>query len=1165
MNQNHKISPLNPPTIQVEDVSVAWRELYGSANALAIAAAASRHSGLAVAVTGSSREAEMLVESLKFYSSESVPILFFPCWECLPYDTFSPHQDIVSQRINLLSKLPLLARGIVVVSVDNLMQRLPPVNYIAANSFALATGSTLNIEVLRDQLNQASYRDVKQVEVSGEYAFRGGVIDLYPTGAADPIRIELFGDRIDTLRFFDAQTQLSKQKIESIEILPGGEIPINDESIRSLRQGIREHLDGDPRENEVYNEIDSKQLPNGAEFYLPLFYRSTSLLFDYVPSSSVYFTMESCQSGADQFWQQVNERFQLASDRVSRLPLLPNMLFLSPTQLGEQLKFHANVQINGMSHSCIHNFRTKQPLEISAKSRNVKLELMLQNHLKSARLKTLICVDGLGQRETVENALKNIEIPYARVETWDDFIKCNSQLAISVSRLQAGLQIPQDGLQVITSSELFGRRIQAPKPTTRVRSPEALIASMEELEIGEPVVHELYGIGLYRGLVTMDVTGSPAEFLTIEYRDNETLYVPVYSIDYVSRFVGSKSEELVLNSLSSKNWDKARRKARKKVFDIAAELLEIQSLRDSRKGNCMPVPEEDYQNFVSRFTYRETPDQKDAIGHVLNDLSLSRPMDRLICGDVGFGKTEVAMRAALVAVANNYQVAVVVPTTLLAQQHFDVFQDRFSEMGIRIELLSRMRKGSDVKDVMHHLKTGKVDIAIGTHRLLQSDVEFSNLGLLIIDEEHRFGVRQKEHLKKLRTNVDILTLTATPIPRTLSMAMNEIRDISIIATPPDNRLSVRTFLKSWQPEIIREACQRELGRGGQIFYVYNEVRSIQQAARELAKIVPEATINVAHGQMPKLKLEAVMKNFYMQKFDVLVCSTIIESGIDIPTANTIIIDRASKLGLAQLHQLRGRVGRSHHQAYAYLLIPNKEYLRGEARRRLEAIEAFDQLGMGYVIAAHDLEIRGAGALLGEEQSGAINDIGYAMYSDFLQDAVLTLKRSHSKQIFDSSPVAKQDSAEINLHAPALIPEKWIPNVNLRLTLYRKIATARDNAKLNQLKAEMLDRFGRFPKEVSLLFHISSLKLHSKILGIVNISIGSHSGRIVFGAQANFDVSGLNHLIESYPGSVKLSKPDSAILLTHSLDSEDDRIKKAFFILDTITPKGVNSTQQLATN
>ena len=1148
-------SPFKPPPSSSQPSRERWRGLHGSADALAIANFAAAHQSLTVVLTADSRDAANLQTALEFYNSDDrkMPINLFPGWECLPYDAFSPHPDIVSERIRILCQLPSMGQGILIASVENVMQKLPPVKYMTSNTLALDIGQIIEPEGFRQHLIENSYQLVDQVHSPGEYVYRGGIIDIFPMGSDEPIRIELFDNEIETLRYFSIDDQLSLRQVSSIRILPGSEIPMDKGSILNFRQEFRKNFNSDPKENEVYQQINSEMPPNGVEFYFPLFYDNTSLIFDYTPSNATFFLMESFEQSVENFWSYVEERFEIASDNAARLPLPTDMMYCHPTQLNERMGELHHVHINNRTdYSPDREFDTAVPRQTGQKQRFRTFEATLKSYLSLSATRTLITLDDFGQREFVETALKGIGSEFVRVGSWKEFIEDSSQIAIAMASLHTGLNLPRDNIQVLTSGELLGYRGLVRKQVERKRNPESIITSMQELKIGEPVVHEQYGIGLYDGLVTMQVTDHPSEFIKIKYLGEENLYVSVHNVDCISRYIGGNSEEVELHSLSSKAWGKAKRKARKQAFDIAAELLAIQSLREARQGNRMPLPMQDYQEFASRFQYTETPDQKQAIESVLQDLESGRPMDRLVCGDVGFGKTEVALRAALVAVANGFQVAVVVPTRPLAQQHHDVFLDRFSDMGVRIELLSSMRGNLDTKDILKKLDTGEIDIAIGTHRLFQPDIKFSKLGLVIIDEEHRFGVRQKETLKKLRADVDILTLTATPIPRTLSMALNKIRDISIISTPPDNRLSVRTFVNNWRPELIREACMRELQRGGQIFYVHNDVKSIRRVTDEISRIVPEARIDFAHGQMPKIQLEKVMRNFYMRKFDLLVCTTIIESGIDIATANTIIIDKAYKFGLAQLHQLRGRVGRSHHQAYAYLLVPSKESLRSNARRRLEAIEAFDKLGVGYIIATHDLEIRGAGALMGEAQSGAVNDIGYSIYARFLNEAVNALESSDQTSYTNGEAELLKQEIEIDLQLPAFIPDIWISSVNQRLMLYRKIASTTSEQRLTEIREEMRDRFGRLPEEVISLFEVNLLKLKVVDLGVNKLKIHKRTGRIAFSQNHSVDVLAIRNLIGDYPGTVRRIEDESALELTHRLNSTQDRIERAKFIVKTLT-------------
>ncbi len=1158
--------PFQIPKYESLESPQLWTGLNGSAAALALTNAATQWNRTILVITAGNRETDELEVTLNFYgdADPSLKIYSFPGWECLPYDQFSPHRDITSKRMKLLSQFPVLGKSIVVISIENLMQRLPPTSYVESNSFFLKTGQLLDFENFRTRLESSSYHSVSQVESPGEYVIRGGVIDVFPMGSEDPIRIDWFGDEIDTIRLFDVDSQLTKHKVRDIEVLPASEIPVTNTGIRLFRQGMRRLFEGDPQNNYVYRNIDSKDISNGAEFYLPLFFESTSDIFDYVPSSSVVVTLDSTHTAAEKFWEQVNERYAVTKNQLERLPLEPDNLFLSPYQFEERMASFLQIGIRPSAQEKSYLFGTtavdKNLKNIHTKS----AQNSLKNFLKNTKRKVLFVVNAHFERVSLAKKLEEMGFDVPKVDSWASFLKSKKRLGITLSRLTSGFTVP-DIVAVITSVELFGNWFQAVKPQRKVRTPESILSSYEELEIGDLVVHEIYGIGRYQGLKTMDFTGTPEEYLCIDYRGNDSLHVPVYAFDCVVRYSGRSPEDVELHSLSSQKWKKTTAKARARAFDIASELLEVQALRDSHKGEKMVMPDRDYEFFVSRFPYRETPDQLAAIHAVLADLTSTRPMNRLVCGDVGFGKTEVALRAALVSVANGYQVVLVVPTTLLAQQHFDVFQERFSELGVSVKMLSRLQKKGAISKILEGLESNRVDIVIGTHRLLQADVEFSNLGLLIIDEEHRFGVRQKEHLKKLRTSVNILTLTATPIPRTLSMALHDICDISIIGTPPDNRLSVHTFVRNWNSKLVREACLRELGRGGQVIYLHNEVKSMIRAAKSLARIVPEANIRFAHGQMPKLQLQSVMKDFYRQKFDTLICTTIIENGIDIPSANTIIINSASKFGLAQLHQLRGRVGRSHHQAFAYLLVPSRRHLSRDAKSRLDAIESHNQLGVGYVIATHDLEIRGAGTLLGEAQSGAIDDVGYSLYSSFLQEAVEAINESgyhkiksdkqkqQLQQSFAEFKISENRTVEIDLQISAIIPELWLPSVNLRLSLYKKIANSSSIDELDQIREEMIDRFGKLPESVSNLFTIGNLRLQAKLMGIRKFHLHQTWGRIFFVQKPNIDLKGVHKLINEYSGLVKPSRSDSKLKFFHQLSTAEERIRSAFFILACLNP------------
>ena len=1154
-------SPLNPPLPSKNNGTEIWHGLKGSSDALAVSRAATNLPGPAVVVSSNTREFDYFVNALRFYSDQKtpIPIYSFSSWGCLPYDAFSPRQDITSNRLSILSKLPALHRGIVVINIDSLIQCLPPTQYIKSHNFSVKVGDKLNIDNFRNLLFESAYKQVPQVEFHGEYAVRGGVIDVFPMGSDHPVRIELFDEEVDTLRCFLVDEQRSFQKVDEFSVLPGSEIPLTEEGITLFRQAFRQIFPGDPKSNRVYRFIDSKKLPEGAEFYMPLFFNSTSSFFDYLPDSTSIFVAEDSFEAIKKYWKQIEERFQVVSESSYQQPLNPDMLYLKPEHVKNRINFFSNILLSKSNKKSGVKFNASSPLNFNSSAATANPYDALKVALQKNKAKFHIAVDTAGQMAMVKNALKDTGIKYNTDCTWHTLLEDESaSITVQLAHLPTGLNLPEADIKIVTSADLFGASVSS-MPSTRseveISRKNKLLAVVEELNIGDPVVHEIHGIGRYNGLETMNFDGFEAEFMVIQYYGTDKLYVPVYSVDWVNRYVSIDKDNIPLHSLSSKKWAKAKKKAQQKAYDIASELLEVQALREAHKSPPIECPPDLYSEFTAKFPYNETVDQLSAERDVLADMSSKIPMDRLVCGDAGFGKTEIALRCAFTAVANNCQVAIIVPTTVLAQQHYDVFSDRFAEWGTKVGLFSRLQTGSQLKKRVSELNSGSIDIAIGTTRLIQSDVKFKNLGLLIIDEEHRFGVRQKEHLKQRRTNVNVLSLSATPIPRTLSMALNRLREISIIATPPENRLAVHTFFRDWSPLLIREACLRELGRGGQIFYVHNEVKSISRAARNLAKIVPEADIRIAHGQMSKVELGQVMKEFYQQKFNTLVCTTIIESGLDIPTANTILINAASKFGLAQLYQLRGRVGRSYQEAFAYFLVESKAYLAKDAKRRLDAIESLQQLGAGYAVATYDLEIRGAGTILGEAQSGAIDEIGYTLYSEYLSKAVDELNRgiTPENQTVQNALNNEATPSEVNLNTPTLIPENWIPDVNLRLTLYKRIASARAIEKLRELRDEMKDRFGSIPAPAEWLLRTAEIRILTRQLGIEKLDVGLNSTRIKFSKNADFNVAGLVEIMNNQPDSIQLKNNDSEIQVSHCFEELEKRVSHANELLLSLTP------------
>lgn len=1103
---------LNVP--QKDKSCAYWPVLPGSGLSLAISEAAASHCGLSVAVTPDMQAAYQLEQELKFYAPELM-ILNFPDWETLPYDHFSPHQDIVSQRLTALYRLPLLRQGVLIVPIKTLMQRLPPPSYVQATTFVIKKGDILPLEPMRKRLESAGYRCVAQVIEHGEFAVRGAILDLYPAGSSTPYRIDLLDEEIDSIRTFDPDTQRSLEVVEHIELLPAREYPLTEDAIACFRQQWRTRFTGNPANCPLYQDISQGASAVGAEYYLPLFFAKTVSLFDYVPASSAFFLTGDLMPAANQFWTEIQERYEQLRHDVTKPLLAPVDVFLPANEIFQHFNTFRQIRVTAEQAAahCI------QPPDLAINSKSTQPLAAIEKLLNQNALRVLFCAETPGRREALLELLKKIHITPKIISSWHEFIASDIPAAITVAPLERGLALTEPAIHVIAETQLFGQQVLQ-RRRRRIRQQEtadAAIKNLAELNIGAPVVHIEHGVGRYLGLQTLQTGNYQAEYLTLAYAGNDKLYVPVASLHLISRYSGADPEHAPLHKLGSEQWQKAKRKAAEQVRDVAAELLDIHARRAARTGYAFSFPEEHYQAFAAAFPFEETPDQAAAIENVIQDMTSGKSMDRLVCGDVGFGKTEVAMRAAFIAVQDGKQVAILVPTTLLAQQHYQNFTDRFADWPIRIEVISRFRSAKQQQAIIEQLQAGTLDILIGTHKLLQQGVQFSRLGLVIIDEEHRFGVHQKEALKKLRAEVDILTLTATPIPRTLNMSLAGLRDLSIIATPPSRRLSVKTFVRERNNGLIREAMMREILRGGQVFYLHNDVETIARAAQELAEFIPEARISIGHGQMRERELEQVMADFYHHRSNVLVCTTIIETGIDIPSANTIIIERADKFGLAQLHQLRGRVGRSHHQAYAYLLTPPPKSMTADAVKRLDAIASLDDLGAGFTLATHDLEIRGAGELLGEEQSGNMQAIGFSLYMELLDRAVNALKSGKLPEL----DLTLQGNTEIELQIPALIPNDYIADPHIRLTLYKRIASAENQDQLAELQIEMIDRFGLLPTAAKYLFAITELKLAAKRLGIRKIDANANGGRIEFEEQPKIDPLKIIQLIQQQPQTYKL--------------------------------------------
>ncbi len=1094
------------------DVPV-WGQLYASARGLAVAEAARQVSGLVLLVAGDTREALRLAREVEFYLDGELPVLGFPDWETLPYDKFSPHQDIVAERLSTLYRLPETRRGVLITPVATLMQRVCPPSYLHAHALVIEKHQQLDVEQFRERLTHSGYRSVSQVMEHGEYAVRGALIDLFPPGSELPFRIDLFDDEVESLRTFDPADQRTLEVIDRVELLPAREFPLHAEAIRAFRQAFRDSFESGTRHSPVYRDVSNGLAPAGIEYYLPLFFDELASLFDYLPASTVCLMSEGVEHAAASVDEQLARRYEDRRHDLEHPLLPPARLYLSAAQTVGELRERSAITLRAAEEAqqpCL-NFSSALPPRLPVNPRLERPLSQLQRHLAESTHRVLFVAESAGRRETLFDLLHGNDIRPVSVAGWRAFADGEEPLAITVDPLEHGCELPAARLSVITEEQIFGDQVrQTRRRRQAVREAEAVIANLSDLREGAPVVHIDHGVGRYRGMTNLTVGDLETEFLTLEYAGGDKLYVPVASLNLVGRYTGADSEAAPLHRLGGEQWAKIKRRAAQKAHDVAAELLEIHARRAARQGESLAVDDAAYQSFCAGFPFEETPDQEQAIDATVADLRAPRPMDRVVCGDVGFGKTEVAMRAAFVAVEAGRQVALLVPTTLLAQQHYQNFRDRFAEWPVRIEALSRFQAGKEHTAILADLAAGRVDIVIGTHKLLQKSVAFKDLGLVIVDEEHRFGVRHKERLKALRAEVDLLTLTATPIPRTLNMSLAGLRDLSIIATPPAHRHAIKTFVGEWSNEVIREACQRELARGGQVYFVHNEVKSIERIARELGETVPEATLRIAHGQMPERELEQVMLDFYHQRFNVLVCTTIIESGIDVPSANTILINRADKLGMAQLHQLRGRVGRSHHRAYAYLFAPPPTLISADAQKRLEAVESLEDLGVGFTLATHDMEIRGAGELLGEEQSGQIQEVGFALYAELLERAVRALRSGAVPDL--DAPL--RDDCEVELRLPALIPADYIPDVHARLILYKRIAGCTEASQLDELQVELIDRFGLLPDPARTLLEVAHLRLDALALGIRRAEAHAGGGRLVFNAKPKVDIGRIVALVQS---------------------------------------------------
>lgn len=1138
------------PSLPSAGMTLRLAGAHGCARSLAAVTIAERHSGPVLMVMPDILAAERVRAELQVFGG-ALPVQMLPDWETLPYDHFSPYQDIISERLAVLASLPSLERGIIVVALPTLMQRLGERRWLLSNSLQLKVGQTLDRDGFVKQLVEGGYQSVSQVAEHGEFAIRGAILDLFPMGQSAPLRIELFDDEIEALKQFDPETQRTTEQVEAVSILPAREIPLTPRDRSAFQRRWFARFPDSDSGVAMLDDVMNGLTPGGIEYYLPLFFEHTETLFDFLPEDTLLIDSEHALSRAGELFRNVEERHAALAHDISRPILSPNEIVLTPEDVEDRLDRYGRVSLTGLdTEAGAHGLDTRAPLTLAIDARAAEPLAPVRRHLQSFPGRVLFVVDSKGRRETVMELFREHGIRLSQVESFGKFLDSDVSPALLVAALESGTELNNPAISIVAESQLFGDRAAQKRRRRRTRTDtEAVIRNLVELDTGAPVVHEAHGVGRYCGLTKLTLSGIENEFIELEYADGDKLYVPVSDLHLLSRYAGIDPDRAPLHKLGSGQWEKARSRAAQKVRDVAAELLEIYAQREAQQGHSYDVQPDAMRAFAEGFPFEETPDQESAIEAVTADLASPRPMDRLICGDAGFGKTEVAMRAAFVAVNAGKQVAVLVPTTLLSQQHFQTFSDRFADWPVRVENLSRFRTGAETTRVLKGLADGTVDIVVGTHKLLGASVKFNRLGLLIIDEEHRFGVRQKEKIRALRADVDMLTLTATPIPRTLNMALSGTRDISIIATPPSRRQAVQTFVREWRDELIGEAIYREIARGGQVFFLHNEVEGIEEVARQVEALVPEARVKVGHGQMREKDLEQVMLDFYHRRFNVLVCTTIIENGIDVPTANTIIINRADRFGLAQLYQLRGRVGRSHHRAYAYLIVPHVKSMTADAVKRLEAIESLQELGVGFTLATHDLEIRGAGEILGDDQSGHVQEIGFGLYSELLMRAVEALKSGREPSL--DRPLT--DAGEVDLNVPALFPDDYLPDVRNRLILYKRIAGARDLEDLAGLKEEVIDRFGDLPTAAFNLFRLAQLKLRVLPLGISKVDLGRGGGRITFSEDIAVDPGRLIAYVQRRDPEYRFDGPEK-IRIRKAMPEAQMRFDELEAFIDAITER-----------
>jgi len=1122
-----------------------WGSLFNSSEALALIEFAESNKGVILYIARDIKHHDEINKSLSFFK-KSIEILNFASWEVLAFDNFSPHPDIVSSRLNTLAKLSSLDSGIVVTTIEAISQKLCPKDFIHKYSLNLKTNQNLEIDSFIENLIKIGYRRVTTVMEQGEFSIKGSLIDLYPMGDKNPYRIDLFDNEIDSIRSFNSSSQRSIEVIQEIKLLPAREFASDKDSTHIFKENYLSEFGN--TDGFIFTEVSEGRYPGGIEFYLPLFFNKTDTLFDYIPDDSVIVYQKGLAEIVAIQNDALLDRFEYCKNSLERLPLTINKVFLNSNDFFNALNKKKQIQIQTSKVQNQEGLDFKSsilpPLKIEAEAKKPLNKLV--NFIENFQGRVLIVCESEGRKSVLTDLLSSYELCVTDCINWSDFLNQDSKLCITSAGLSEGVIFKK--IAIITENNLFGQ--DAVKQQRRRRAKhkdfDEAIKSLVEIQLGDPVVHEHYGVGRYLGLVSRSFDENQQDFLSLEYANSSKLMVPITNLNLISRYTGVSSDYAPLHKLGSQQWTKAKRKAAESLYDVAAELLEIYAMRESQKGFAFPSPNDSYSSFVSSFAFEETPDQLKTMNDVLLDMQSDKPMDRLVCGDVGFGKTEIAMRAAFLAVESGKQVAILVPTTLLANQHYQTFTDRFSKFPVVIKSLSRFQSAKQQTQIKSDLKQGKIDIVVGTHKLIQGGIQYQNLGLIIIDEEHRFGVKQKDSLKKIRGQSDILTMTATPIPRSLNMALGSLRELSIIASPPAKRTAIQTFVDEWNDNTITEAFSRELHRGGQIFVVHNDIDTIDNMAASLKNLMPNLTIRIAHGQMPSKELEQIMTDFYHQRFQILVCTTIIETGIDIPSANTIIINNAQNFGLAQLHQLRGRVGRSHHKAYAYFVIKSHQSITANAKKRLDAIASLEELGAGFMLANHDLEIRGAGDLLGENQSGKISEIGFNLYHDLLKRTIHAIKNNSKLDIRDTS----LEEVEINPGIPCIIPETYLPDIHERLILYKRIASTVSEDELKELKIEMIDRFGLLPDPTNNLFESSSLKNYSKEIGIHKINIYDDKAEITLKDKSIINTSKIIHLIQTKPQQFQL-KNKNTLVFKEEMEADFSRIRKISKVLSNI--------------